>query len=25
MVLMLAPDDLDGFVQALWTWGVPVS
>jgi hypothetical protein len=24
-VLMLAPDDLDGFVRALRAWGVPVS
>jgi hypothetical protein len=24
-VLMLAPDDLDGFVRALRVWGVPVS
>jgi hypothetical protein len=25
MVLMLAPDDLDGFVRALQAWGVPVA
>jgi hypothetical protein len=24
-ILMLAPDDLDGFIRALRTWGVPVS
>ncbi|MCX6085604.1 MAG: PH domain-containing protein [Caldiserica bacterium] len=25
VVLMLAPDDLDGFVRALQAWGVPVT